>query len=315
MRHSPPTAWCCARAEEMVLVLAEVRQHVVPAPAGKPKLAPMVVVGGLAAHVDHGVDRGRAADHLAARIVQAAAVEALLGLGLEHPVRARIADGEQVADRDVEPDPVVAAAGFQQQHALARVGGQPVRQHAAGRARADDDVVVVALDRRCCEAMRFPSPVPDSWARHGQSCGRVRAYGNVPSDMAQSALTMRARLHRMRLRPAARRKRALAPERRFRVGRFPHNSIMAARTPRDRRASPTERACSLVSRIYWQGAPRCSHDTAFAPALLVPAFAGRTGRAASLLTRCVLVLAMAAAAAAYARWRRRRPSRFSPPPR
>ena len=58
----------------------------------------------------------RAADHLAARIVQRAAVQARLGLGLEHPVRARIADGEQIADRNVEPDPVVLAAGLQQQH-------------------------------------------------------------------------------------------------------------------------------------------------------------------------------------------------------
>ena len=64
-----------AFAEEMIFVPFEKRQHVVPAPAGKPELAPMVVVGGLAAHIDHGVDRGRAADHLAARIIEAAAIE------------------------------------------------------------------------------------------------------------------------------------------------------------------------------------------------------------------------------------------------
>ena len=136
-----------ACAEEMVLVLLEHRQHVVPAPAGEAELAPVVVVGGLAAHVDHGVDRRRAADHLAARIVQRAAVEAGHRFGLEHPVRARIADGEQIADRDVEPDPVVAAAGFEHQHAVVRIGRQPIRQHAAGRARADDDVVVFAFER------------------------------------------------------------------------------------------------------------------------------------------------------------------------
>ena len=119
----------------------------------------MVVVGRLAAHVDHGVDRRRAADHLAARIGEAAAVEARLRLGLEHPVRARIADREQIADRNVEPDPVVAAAGFQQQHALAGIGGQPVGQHAAGRARADDDVVVFAFDR-CRRPALAPIGVP-----------------------------------------------------------------------------------------------------------------------------------------------------------
>ena len=133
----------------MILMLAEERQHVVPAPAGKPELAPVIVVGRLPAHIDHGVDRGGAADHLAAGIVEAAAVEAFLRLGLEHPVRARIADGKKVADRDVKPDPVVHAAGFEQQHAHAGIGRQSVRQHAAGRARADDDVVVLAFDRGC----------------------------------------------------------------------------------------------------------------------------------------------------------------------
>ena len=136
-----------ARPQKMMLMPFEERQHVVGAPAGKPELAPMVVVGGLAAHIDHGVDGGGAADHLAARIIEAAAVEPLLRLGLEHPVRARIADGEQVADRDMEPNPIVPPAGLEQQHAAICVGGEPVGQHAAGGAGADDDVVVLAFQR------------------------------------------------------------------------------------------------------------------------------------------------------------------------
>ncbi|MHC2685693.1 hypothetical protein ACVJDU_007257 [Bradyrhizobium diazoefficiens] len=82
----------------------------------------MVVIGGLSAHRDHGVDRRAAADHLAAGIGQRAAVQARLGLGLEHPVRARIADREEVADRNVEPDPVVVAAGFENEDAIFRIG-------------------------------------------------------------------------------------------------------------------------------------------------------------------------------------------------
>ena len=122
----------------------------------------MIVVGGLAAHIDHGVDGRRAADHLAARIIQAAAVEARLRLGLEHPVRARIADREQVADRNVKPDPIVAAAGFQDQHALGRIGRQAVGEQAAGRARADDDIIVVAFE----PAGHFwiSVPVQDLWS-------------------------------------------------------------------------------------------------------------------------------------------------------
>src|SRR5258705_382578 len=45
-----------AGAEEMILVLLEIGQHVVPAPAGQSKLAPMIIVGRLAPHVDHAVD-------------------------------------------------------------------------------------------------------------------------------------------------------------------------------------------------------------------------------------------------------------------
>src|SRR5262249_47745261 len=101
-----------ARPEEMVLVPLEERQHVVPAPAGQAELAPVVVIGRLAAHVDHGVDGGGAPDRLAARIIEAAAVEPGLGLGREQPVRARIADGEQAADRDMKPDPIVVATGL-----------------------------------------------------------------------------------------------------------------------------------------------------------------------------------------------------------
>src|SRR5580658_5161741 len=99
-----------ALAEEVILVPLEERQHVVPAPAGEPELAPMIVIGGLPAHIDHGVDRGRAADHLAPRISEAAAVEARFRLSLKAPIRAGIADREQIPDGDVKPDPIVASA-------------------------------------------------------------------------------------------------------------------------------------------------------------------------------------------------------------
>jgi hypothetical protein len=137
-----------ALAGEMVGLFLEEGQHVVPAPAGQPELAPMVVVGRLPAHVDHGVDRRRAADHLATRIVQCAAVQSRLGFRLEHPVGTRVADREQVADRNVKPDPVVLAAGLQQQHAVVRIGSEAVRQHAARRPCPNDDVIVFAFDRR-----------------------------------------------------------------------------------------------------------------------------------------------------------------------
>ncbi len=164
-----------AGAEEAVLVLLEKRQHVVPRPAGQTQLAPVVVVAGLPAHIDHGVDRRRAADHLAARIIQAAAVEARLGFGLEHPVRARIADGEQIADRDVIPDPVVAAAGFEQQHAIARIGRQAVRQHAAGASPRRPRCSRIRLRARSrlplpCPRPRSTLPCPARLAKVAPTC-------------------------------------------------------------------------------------------------------------------------------------------------
>ena len=80
-RFDPPAAagaMMFALAEEMILQPPEQRQHVVIAPAGEAELAPVIVIGGLSAHRDHGVDGGGAADHLAAGIGQRAAVEARL---------------------------------------------------------------------------------------------------------------------------------------------------------------------------------------------------------------------------------------------
>jgi hypothetical protein len=109
-------------AEEVPVEPAEGRQHVVPAPALQSELAPMVVVGRLAAHRDHAVDRRAAADDLAARIVEGAAVQPGLRLGLEQPVGTRIAHGVEVAHGNVEPDPAIVAARLEHQHARRRIG-------------------------------------------------------------------------------------------------------------------------------------------------------------------------------------------------
>ena len=130
----------------MIFGSQEIGQDIVPAPADIAQLAPVVVIGRLAAHVDHAVDRGAAAEQLAARIDQGASVETWLRLGLHHPVGARIADAVQIADRDMHPVIVVAAACFQQQDARGGILRQTVGQHAAGCAAADDDVVVASVD-------------------------------------------------------------------------------------------------------------------------------------------------------------------------
>src|SRR5579871_933246 len=138
-----------AVAEEVVFDPLKHRTDIIPAPAGEAELAPVIVVGGLAAHRNHRVDRRAAADHLAARVGEGPPVQASLGFGPVHPVGARVADCKQVADRDVEPDPVVVAAAFEHQHFCARVSGEPVRQDATGGARTDHDVVEIAFEPPC----------------------------------------------------------------------------------------------------------------------------------------------------------------------
>ena len=132
----------------LVLGLLEERQYRIPIPALAAALAPAVVIGRGAAHIDHAVDRAGAAQDLAARLVEGAVVELLLGLALEHPVVARVGEGLGVAERDVDPRVAVAPAGFEQQHALAPGFAEPTGHRAARRSRpGHDEVVGIVRDR------------------------------------------------------------------------------------------------------------------------------------------------------------------------
>ena len=136
----------------VVFVQLKVGQRLVPAPgvvAGD--LRPLVVITRLAAHVNHAVDARAAAQHLAARVAQAAAIQAGGGLGFVQPIGARIANAIQVAHRNMHPVVIVFLARFNQQHALAGIGTQAVGQQAACGATANDDVVkgVFVHGRQC----------------------------------------------------------------------------------------------------------------------------------------------------------------------
>src|SRR6185503_9164390 len=119
----------------------EVGQALVVRPAACAVARPAVVVAGVAAHVRHGVDRGGTAEHLAAHHFDRAVAEVRLGLGVVAPVVQAVAPDLADADRDVDERIAVRAARLEQQHATVVVFRQPVREHAARRARADDDVV------------------------------------------------------------------------------------------------------------------------------------------------------------------------------
>ncbi|MNH25320.1 hypothetical protein D3C79_853080 [compost metagenome] len=120
----------------------EQRQDIVPGPTGVALLGPPVVVTGLATHVDHAVDRGTAAEHLAPWITQGTPVEARLGFGLEAPVGTWVTDAIQVTHRNMNPRIVVFTARFEQQYPTAWVGRQTIGQQASGRTGTDDHVIV-----------------------------------------------------------------------------------------------------------------------------------------------------------------------------
>ena len=103
----------------IVLGFAEVGQDGLVVPAFVAELTPLVVIGRVAAHVDHAVDGTGAAQHLAPRLVHGAAVQFLFRFRLELPVHLRVDKGFRIAHRDVDPGVDVLAARLQQQHAVA----------------------------------------------------------------------------------------------------------------------------------------------------------------------------------------------------
>jgi hypothetical protein len=105
----------------------------------------MIEILGLAANVNHPVDRTGAAEHLAARPEHAPIGGAGVGLGLVAPIDRRVGEGLAETQRDVDPAIGVVPAGFEQQYPRARVFGQPRGDRAPGRAGADDDEI--DLDR------------------------------------------------------------------------------------------------------------------------------------------------------------------------
>ena len=107
-----------AVAAFLVLRLLEIGQDIVPVPALAATLAPVVIVGGGAPHINSSVDRRGAAENLAAGLVERAVVEVGFRLGFEHPIHVRVGVVFRVAERDMDPGVGIARPGFQQQHAV-----------------------------------------------------------------------------------------------------------------------------------------------------------------------------------------------------
>src|SRR5262249_1221419 len=125
---------------DVMLGFAEQRRDILIAPAAAAHLRPAVVIGRIAADIEHAVDRAGAAQHLAARPLQLPSGGARLALAEKIPIDLRVVEDAQHAGRDVDPDIAVGRPRFQQADARALLA-QPRRHDAAGRTGAHDNIV------------------------------------------------------------------------------------------------------------------------------------------------------------------------------
>src|SRR4029450_5125879 len=110
-------------------------------PAAVAALGPAVEVEPLAAIVDMAVDRARSAQGLAARGGDGAPTGPFAGLGLVEPVHLGIDQGVHEAGRDMDEGVPVPRTRLEHADCDVLVLAQPRSQYAAGRSRADDDIV------------------------------------------------------------------------------------------------------------------------------------------------------------------------------
>ncbi len=119
----------------------EIRQHIRIAPATIAKLRPGIEILALAAVVDVTVDRGGAAQRLAAWRVDAAATGPGTRFLLVGPVDALHVKGFYKTRRQMDVGMPVAGAGFEQADAGTGIFAEPIGEHASGGARAHDHIV------------------------------------------------------------------------------------------------------------------------------------------------------------------------------
>ncbi len=125
----------------LVLGLAKVRQHILEGPAGIAELPPVVEILVLAADIEQAVDGTRAAEHFAARLNDFAVVQFGFRLRCVAPIDPGVVEQFAKAERNVNPDVAVGAAGLQQQYAMTAGCGETIGENATSRAGPNDNVV------------------------------------------------------------------------------------------------------------------------------------------------------------------------------
>ena len=102
---------------------AEIGKHIAIAPPRVAALCPSVIVGCLAANIEHCVDRRGTAKDLATRLLDPAVVAARFGFGFEHPVDRRVDHRLDIACRDMDQRVAVFATSLKKNDRNVRVLG------------------------------------------------------------------------------------------------------------------------------------------------------------------------------------------------
>ena len=126
---------------------------------------PAVVVERVAADIDHGVERRRAAQHAPARPVHDALVHVGLRLGVVVPVVPVVHQVVHERGRhvDLPVPPRIARPGLEQAHLVGRILAQAIGEHAPRGPAADDQVVIDAVELHRCLTL------PVLLFRHGRA--------------------------------------------------------------------------------------------------------------------------------------------------
>src|SRR5215813_1253235 len=142
-----------ASAPFVGLGLDEIGQEVLVGPPHCPTGGPCVVIGTVAPHIDHCIDRGAAAKHLATGDVGPPLSEGGLRLRRIVPVEVGLEELRE-GSRDLDLRCIIDRAGFEQRNPDGSVLTQTGRENASGGAGTDNHIVILVFHQSSPENLK-----------------------------------------------------------------------------------------------------------------------------------------------------------------
>jgi hypothetical protein len=124
-----------------LLLLSEMRNNLVPAPAGSTRLYPFSKIGRMAPLMNLGIDVGRSAEHSPSWNIDLPTATIGLGLTLERPVEPALEETRK-AGWYLDKLVIRFTAGLDKQDTMTTGAGQPLRQNATGRTCPNDNQIL-----------------------------------------------------------------------------------------------------------------------------------------------------------------------------